>query len=108
LVSHDSHCAGRRGVVFARATLKYRRCMTTDAPVRRGMRVGGALLRYRIMAFVTASCSSRWCSSPFRWTGGVAAHGPVAVIGTAHGFLFMVYLVTALDLGVRRGGRSCG
>jgi len=24
------------------------------------------------------------------------------VIGTAHGFLFMVYLVTALDLGVRR------
>jgi integral membrane protein len=27
--------------------------------------------------------------------------GPAAVIGTAHGFLFMVYLLTAFDLGVR-------
>jgi integral membrane protein len=26
---------------------------------------------------------------------------PVAIIGTAHGFLFIVYLLTALDLGVR-------
>jgi integral membrane protein len=26
---------------------------------------------------------------------------PEAIIGTAHGFLFMVYLVTALDIGVR-------
>jgi len=26
---------------------------------------------------------------------------PEAIIGTAHGFLFMVYLVTALDIGIR-------
>jgi integral membrane protein len=32
---------------------------------------------------------------------GADVPGPVAVIGTAHGFLFMIYLVAALDLGVR-------
>jgi integral membrane protein len=66
------------------------------------MRVGGALLRYRIMAFVTGVLliALVFIAVPLDWWGGT--HGPVAVIGTAHGFLFMVYLVTALDLGIRR------
>jgi len=66
------------------------------------MRVGGALLRYRIMAFVTGVLliALVFVAVPLDWWGGT--HGPVAVIGTAHGFLFMLYLVTALDLGVRR------
>ena len=76
--------------------------MSTDAPVRRGMRVSGALLRYRIMAFVTGVLliALVFVAVPLNWWAHM--HGPVAVIGTAHGFLFMVYLVTALDLGVRR------
>jgi integral membrane protein len=66
------------------------------------MRLGGALLRYRIMALVTGTLliALVFVAVPLNWWGHM--HGPVAVIGTAHGFLFMVYLVTALDLGVRR------
>lgn len=61
----------------------------------------GAYLRYRVMAYVTgvmlvllvfvAVPLKYWADSP----------GPVAVIGTAHGFLFIIYLLTALDLGAR-------
>ena len=76
--------------------------MTADAPARRGTRIGGALLRYRIMAFVTGVLLVVlvFVAVPLNWWAHM--HGPVAVVGTAHGFLFMVYLVTALDLGVRR------
>jgi integral membrane protein len=78
--------------------------MTTSSPAdaaTRPGRVGGALLRYRIMAYTTGVLLILlvFVALPLKWW----AHerGPVAVIGTAHGFLFMVYLVTALDLGVR-------
>lgn len=76
--------------------------MSTDAAARRGMRLGGALLRYRIMALVTGTLLVVlvFVAVPLDWWAD--QHGPVAVVGTAHGFLFMVYLVTALDLGVRR------
>jgi integral membrane protein len=61
-----------------------------------------AFLRYRVMAFVTGTLLVLlvFLAIPIQ----VWAHnkGPVAVIGTGHGFLFMVYLLTALDLGVRR------
>ncbi|MGX7678255.1 DUF3817 domain-containing protein [Jatrophihabitans sp. DSM 45814] len=61
-----------------------------------------SFLRYRVMAFVTGTLLVLlvFVAIPIRYIGH--NHGPVAVIGTAHGFLFMVYLVTALDLGVRR------
>jgi len=75
--------------------------MSTEAPARRGMRVGGALLRYRVMAILTGTMLVLlvFVAVPLQ----IWAHkdGPAAVIGTAHGFLFIVYLVTALDLGVR-------
>jgi integral membrane protein len=76
--------------------------VSTDAPARRAVRVGGALLRYRIMALVTGTLLVVlvFVAVPLNWWAHM--HGPVAVVGTAHGFLFMVYLVTALDLGVRR------
>ena len=80
--------------------------MTATAPPagqhKRGQRgLSGAFLRYRILAFTTGVLLVLLCfvAIPLKYL----AHdrGPVAVIGTAHGFLFMVYLVTALDLGVR-------
>ena len=75
--------------------------MSTEAPARRGMRVGGALLRYRVMAILTGTMLVLlvFVAVPLQ----IWAHkdSPAAVIGTAHGFLFIVYLVTALDLGVR-------
>lgn len=64
-------------------------------------RIGGALLRYRVMAIVTGTMLLLlvFVAIPLQ----VWAHndGPVAVIGTGHGFLFMVYLVAGFDLGVR-------
>jgi integral membrane protein len=61
-----------------------------------------AFLRYRVMAFVTGTLLVLlvFVALPIKYWGHNS--GPTALIGTAHGFLFMVYLVTALDLGVRR------
>lgn len=61
-----------------------------------------SFLRYRVMAFVTGTLLVLlvFVAIPIQLWGH--NKGPVAVIGTAHGFLFMVYLLTALDLGVRR------
>ena len=73
--------------------------MTTTTASQRGL--AGAFLRYRVMAFVTGVMLVLlvFVAMPIRYLGH--NHGPVAVIGTAHGFLFMVYLLTAFDLGVR-------
>ncbi|MDQ1737735.1 MAG: hypothetical protein QOH56_3986 [Pseudonocardiales bacterium] len=62
-----------------------------------------AFLRYRVMAFVTGTLLVLlvFVALPIKYWWGHNS-GPTALIGTAHGFLFMVYLVTALDLGVRR------
>lgn len=69
-------------------------------PVSRSLR--GALLRYRVMALVTGTMLLLLVlvAMPLKYFADTP--GPVAVIGTAHGFLFMVYLVTAADLGLRR------
>ena len=78
--------------------------MTATAPPtrQRGQRgLNAAFLRYRVLAFTTGVLLVLLCfvAIPLKY---LADHpGPVAVIGTAHGFLFMVYLVTALDLGIR-------
>jgi integral membrane protein len=62
----------------------------------------GAFARYRVMAFVTGVLLVLlvFVAIPLKY--GAHQKDPVAIIGTAHGFLFMVYLVTALDLGIRR------
>lgn len=72
---------------------------TTASAGQRGL--SAAFLRYRTLAFVTGVMLLLLVlvAMPLKY---LAHHpGPVAVIGTAHGFLFMVYLVTALDLGIR-------
>lgn len=67
--------------------------------VQKGL--SGAFLRYRILAFTTGVLLILlvFVAVPLKYF----AHndGPVGLIGTAHGFLFMVYLLTALDLGIR-------
>lgn len=80
--------------------------MTATAPPtgqnRRGQRgLSGAFLRYRILAFTTGVLLVLLCFVAIPLKYFAHDRGPVAVIGTAHGFLFMVYLVTALDLGIR-------
>jgi integral membrane protein len=73
--------------------------VTSTTASQRGL--SGAFLRYRIMAFVTGVMLVLlvFVAIPLKY---LAHHpGPVAVVGTAHGFLFMVYLVTAVDIGIR-------
>jgi integral membrane protein len=74
---------------------------TTTASQRGQRGLSAAFLRYRILAFVTGAMLILlvFVAIPLKY---LADHpGPVSVIGTAHGFLFMVYLVTALDIGIR-------
>ncbi|HTZ44185.1 MAG TPA: DUF3817 domain-containing protein [Jatrophihabitans sp.] len=63
--------------------------------------LSGAFLRYRIMAFTTGTLLVLlvFVAIPIQVWG----HDKTleSIIGTAHGFLFMVYLVTALDIGIR-------
>lgn len=63
----------------------------------------GAFWRYRIMAFTTGTLLVVlfFVAIPIQVWG----HNKtlVAIVGTGHGFLFMVYLVTALDMGTRLG-----
>jgi integral membrane protein len=63
--------------------------------------LSGAFLRYRIMAFVTGVLLVLlvFVAIPIQLWGHNKT--PESIIGTAHGFLFMVYLLTALDIGIR-------
>jgi integral membrane protein len=60
------------------------------------------LTRYRVMAYVvgTLLVVLVFIGMPLKYIGDVPQ--VVAVVGTAHGFLYMVYLVTALELAIRR------
>ena len=74
---------------------------TGPTPASTAARVSGALLRYRIMAFVTGTLLLVlvFVAMPIKYWGDHP--GPTAVVGVLHGFLFMVYLLATLDLGIR-------
>lgn len=65
--------------------------------------MGAALMRYRVMAYVVgvALVLLVVVGMPLKYL----ADQPqlVATVGPLHGFLFIVYLVTAFDLGRRSG-----
>lgn len=69
-------------------------------------KVAGALLRYRVMAYITGTMLVLllFVAVPIDVWGD--EHGPVAVIGTAHGFLYAVYLLAAFDLALRARFRA--
>jgi len=69
-------------------------------------KVTGALTRYRVMAYVTGTLLVLllFVAMPLKYWGG--HEGPVAVIGTAHGFLYAVYLLAAFDLALRGRWRA--
>jgi integral membrane protein len=72
------------------------------APNRGGVRdVAPALLRYRVMAYVVGVMliALVLVAMPLKYFAGMP--GPVAVVGTAHGFLYAVYLLAAFDLALR-------
>ena len=63
---------------------------------------GAALLRYRAMAYVTGTLLVLlvFVAVPLKYWAGHP--GPTSVLGAAHGFVFIVYLIAAFDLGLRR------
>ncbi|MDT4936594.1 MAG: hypothetical protein QOG80_265 [Pseudonocardiales bacterium] len=73
----------------------------TTAAAQVNAKIAGPLLRYRVMAFTTGTLLLLlvFVAMPIKYWGDHP--GPVAVVGVTHGFLFMVYLLASLDLGVR-------
>jgi integral membrane protein len=65
------------------------------------VRVAGALLRYRVIAYVVGVVLLvlAFVAMPVKYIGGDPAL--VALVGPVHGFLYMVYLVATFDLGRR-------
>lgn len=63
--------------------------------------IEGALLRYRIMAFVvgTGLFILVFIGIPLQYGAGIPSVD--SVVGTIHGFFYMVYLVAAMDLARR-------
>ncbi|MCZ2847547.1 DUF3817 domain-containing protein [Modestobacter sp. VKM Ac-2978] len=68
---------------------------------RVGQDVPAALTRYRVMAWVVGVLliALILVAVPLKYTAGV--EGPVEVIGTAHGWLYAIFFVTACDLALR-------
>jgi integral membrane protein len=73
-----------------------------STPARTASRgVPAALTRYRTLAYVVGVMLLVLVlvAMPLKYLAGMP--GPVAVVGTAHGFLYAVYLLTAFDLALR-------
>jgi integral membrane protein len=68
---------------------------------RQARRVPAALVRYRTMAYIVGVMLLLLVlvAMPLKYFAGMP--GPVAVVGTAHGFLYCVYLLAAFDLALR-------
>jgi len=66
-----------------------------------GRTVSAALTRYRVMAYVVGVLLLVLVlvAMPLKYFADTP--GPVAVVGTGHGFLYAVYLLTAFDLALR-------
>jgi integral membrane protein len=66
-------------------------------------KVRGALTRYRVMAYVTGTLLIVLTVAVIvKYTaGGDAATAITTVVGIAHGWLFIIYLLTVLDLAIK-------
>ena len=85
----------------------------TQSPARKKARsadrgIPAALTRYRVMAYIvgTMLLVLVFVAMPLKYWGHNAT--PVAIVGTAHGFLYCVYLLTAFDLALRARWRALG
>ena len=68
---------------------------------RVGRDVPAALARYRVMAWVVGVLliALILVAVPLKYLADI--EGPVSVIGTAHGWLYAIFFVTACDLALR-------
>lgn len=61
----------------------------------------GAIWRYRVMAWVTGVMLLALCFSVYLQLGPAQNDKPVQIFGTAHGYLYLLYLIVATDLAWR-------
>ena len=68
---------------------------------RVGRDVPAALTRYRVMAWIVGVLliALVLVAVPLKYLGGI--EGPVTVLGTAHGWLYFAFFLTACDLALR-------
>ena len=75
----------------------------TSRPTGRGSEqsVGAALQRYRFMAWVVGVLliALICVAVPLKYLGGVRE--PVVILGTAHGWLYALFFLSAVDLALR-------
>ncbi|MEZ0090573.1 integral membrane protein [Streptacidiphilus sp. EB129] len=70
----------------------------------RSVKNSTALLKaYRVLAYVTGVGLLLLCASCVAWYGFGTAQVAVAVVGTIHGWAFMLYAVVAFTLGNKLG-----
>jgi integral membrane protein len=76
-----------------------------EAPARKPRNLNGALLRYRVLAYIvgTGLVILVLIAVPLKYWAGQPALA--TVVGIAHGYLFMVYLLLTFDLARRAGWR---
>jgi integral membrane protein len=63
--------------------------------------VSSALTRYRVMAYVTGVVLAASCLFGFSFWPWYVSEGVARIMWTAHGYLYMVYLVTVFMLAMR-------
>ncbi|TYP88397.1 DUF3817 domain-containing protein [Blastococcus xanthinilyticus] len=75
--------------------------MATERTTASGRDVPTALTRYRVMANVVGVLliALIFVAVPLKHLGGI--DGPVAVLGTAHGWLYGLFFLSAVDLALR-------
>ncbi|TFV58515.1 DUF3817 domain-containing protein [Geodermatophilus sp. DF01-2] len=75
---------------------------------RVGRDVPAALTRYRVMAWIVGVLliALILVAVPLKYLAGI--DGPVAVIGTLHGWLYFAFFLTACDLALRARWTSKG
>ena len=79
----------------------------TQQPARTADRgIPAALTRYRVMAYVvgTMLIALVLVAMPLKYLAHIP--GPVAVIGTAHGLLYGIFVIAAFDLALRARWRA--
>lgn len=60
-----------------------------------------ALTRYRVMAYATGVVLATSCLFGFGFWPWSVSKGAAGIMWTAHGYLYMIYLVTAFMLAIR-------
>jgi len=63
--------------------------------------VHGALIRYRVMAFVVGTALIVLTIVVIAQVSGAHVKGPAQIVAPIHGYLYIIYLITAADLARR-------